>query len=194
MLENGEMNPEKQDNCPLPKEKTPVIKKKKLIERTMKKRKPRTKVQMLSESSELDLKKAKDPKNYEPPHWPDKKYVPAINDLPEYQQYWLSIQKKTTKANRRKRNRFAQRQKEQQNTGIGVSQIPVYNINKSESNLGSGTSKPILKRIHSSENDMYADSTVPLKGPRCAKCVRNQYCSNAGAAAPYIRFRTNCLL
>ncbi len=27
MLENGEMNPEKQDSCPLPKEKIPVIKK-----------------------------------------------------------------------------------------------------------------------------------------------------------------------
>ncbi len=103
MLENGEMNPEKQDNCPLPKEKTPVIKKKKPVKRTTKKRKSRTKVHMLSESSELDLKKAKDPKNYEPLNWPDKKYEPAINDLPEYQQYWLNIQKKTVKGNRRKK-------------------------------------------------------------------------------------------
>ncbi len=77
---------------------------KKPIERMTMKRKPRTKVQMLSESSELDLKKAKDLKSYKPPHWPHKKYVPAINDLPEYRQYWLSIQKKTAKANRRKIN------------------------------------------------------------------------------------------
>ncbi len=58
VLENGEMNPEKQDNCLLHKEEIPVIKKKKPIRRTMKKRKSRTKVSTLSESSELDLKKA----------------------------------------------------------------------------------------------------------------------------------------
>ncbi len=78
------MNPEKQDSCPLRKEKILVMKNKKSIKRVMEKRKSRTKVHTLSESSELDLKKAKDLKNYEPPHWPDKKYVPAINDLPEH--------------------------------------------------------------------------------------------------------------
>ncbi len=70
----GKMNPEEQDSRPLPKEKIPIIKNKKLIRRTMKKRKSRTKVHTLSESSELDLKKAKDSKNYEPLHWPNKKY------------------------------------------------------------------------------------------------------------------------
>ncbi len=55
MLENGEMNPEKQDSCLLPKEEIPIIKKKKPLRGTMKKRKPGTKVQMLSESSVLDL-------------------------------------------------------------------------------------------------------------------------------------------
>ncbi len=38
MLENGEMNPEKQDSCPLPKEKTLVIKKKRPTKRTTKKK------------------------------------------------------------------------------------------------------------------------------------------------------------
>ncbi len=92
MLENGEMNPEKQDSCLLPKVKEPIIKKKKPIDWSMKKRKPKTKGQTLPESSELELKKANDPGSYVPPHWPEKKYVPNINDLPEYRQYWLSIQ------------------------------------------------------------------------------------------------------
>ncbi|MCP4652591.1 MAG: hypothetical protein GY858_04325, partial [Candidatus Omnitrophica bacterium] len=55
------------------------------------------KVQMLPESSNLELQKAKNPEKYKPPNWPKKKYVPAINDLPKYRQYWLNYQKKTIK-------------------------------------------------------------------------------------------------
>ncbi len=35
---------------------------------------------------------------------------------------------------------------------------------------------------------------VPLKGPCCARCDKNQYCSNAGAAVSSIRFRSDCSL
>ncbi|MCP3681399.1 MAG: hypothetical protein GY861_01795, partial [bacterium] len=51
-----------QDSHPLPKEKIPVIKNERPIRRTTKKRKLRTKAHMLSESSELSLKKAEDQK------------------------------------------------------------------------------------------------------------------------------------
>ncbi|MCP4652991.1 MAG: hypothetical protein GY858_06380, partial [Candidatus Omnitrophica bacterium] len=185
MLENGEMNPEKQDSCPLPKGKFPVIKKKKSTNGSTRKKRTKTKVHTLPESSKLDLQKAKDPKNYKPPNWPNKKYVPATNDLPEYRQYWLDFQKKTIKANRRKKGRLVQKQKKQE-ADVKASKIPVLTINESGSNLDSGTLKPVLKRV------CPPDSTVPLKGPCCARCDKNQYCLDAGVAIPSVR--SDCLL
>ncbi len=88
-LEDEKMNLEKQDSHPLLKEEIPAKRKKKFTRRAMKQ-----KAFKLFKSFELDLKKAKDLKNYKSPIWLNKKYMPVIDDLSEYQQNWLDIQKK----------------------------------------------------------------------------------------------------
>ncbi len=101
VLENGETNPDKQFSQLKLNEELPKSRTQKKI-KTTRKRKSYTNSGSLSKNSELDRKKAKDPDKYRPPNWPTKKYVPAINDLPEYRNYCLSIQKKIAKNHQRK--------------------------------------------------------------------------------------------
>ncbi|MCP4652989.1 MAG: hypothetical protein GY858_06370, partial [Candidatus Omnitrophica bacterium] len=175
MLEDGEMNPEKQDSFPLTKEKSPVIRRKWPTKRLEGKKRTKVKVQMLSESSNLEVRKAKDPEKYKPPNWPEKRYVTAINDLPKYWQYWLDNQKKITKTNRRRQHHIVQsRTKPKQD--LEILKTPVLITKKEEINSKPVALKSILKKTYTPDN------VVPLKGSRCAGCSKNQYHPNAKVA------------
>ncbi|MCP4652399.1 MAG: hypothetical protein GY858_03295, partial [Candidatus Omnitrophica bacterium] len=131
--------------------------------------------------------KAENPEKYKPPNWPEKKYVPAINDLPKYRQYWLDNQKKITKTNRRRHHHLVQ-SRTKPKPDLETPKTLVLVTNKAGSNSDPVALKSILKRVCS------PDSTVPLKGPRCARCNKNQYCSDTRAAVPRERFRSDCSL
>ncbi|MCP4652590.1 MAG: hypothetical protein GY858_04320, partial [Candidatus Omnitrophica bacterium] len=60
--------------------------------------------------------------------------------------------------------------------------------NGSGSNLDPDTLKTVLKRV------CPPDSIVPIKGPHCARCDKNQYCSGTGAAVPNDHFQNDCSL